>query len=332
MDTELNVCLTLKDDESGLEPAKTAPLPKRVASKPPLAKKPTAKKLTTDVNRAVIILDDDSDAIIILDDDSDDDMSDDALVSNCKSTQIIARAKYLELCGNKKIEVFQITTYQGRLITSSTGVDSVNGCAVISPLVVVYHLNSEGAGIANNMIVQIIDEIAPVILSRVRMQLGLPDGDLINPSDAHECLVDGNPVGGNILNPSMFVGVRGGNLCDAGNVTDFLKLFGHDDDQQPIAAALLFHAHVVSILKVVQSDGSIWYDLVDSMPTHFKTVIGASRTRCKDIVSLRALLYWYACEKFSVADAKYIDSKKWDARNCERDPRVFQGFAWKKSS
>jgi len=251
----------------------------------------------------------------------------------------IARSDYHGLRGKKKIDVFQLATYQGR----STIRDSTNGCTVISPLVAVHHLNSEGAGIADMKIEQIIDEIAPVILSRVRNKLGLAGHALIIPSDVHDYMVDEK-----ILKQDMFVGVCGGNLLDSEHVEEFLNLLENGEDQQPsdqeekkdtskkVAAALFFHEHVVSILKVVLPDGSMWYDLVDSMPTRFQTAstesMCASRTRCKDRESLRSLLYWYACEKFSGADAQYIDSNEWDDNMCDFDPRVFQGFVWKESS
>jgi hypothetical protein len=245
----------------------------------------------------------------------------------------IAKSEYMKLRGKKMIDVFHLSTYQGR----SKSKDSTNGCTVISPLVAVHHLNSDGSGISDFKIEQIIDEIAPSILSRVRNKLGLAPYALIIPSDVHDYLVDEK-----ILKQEMFVGVCGGNVLDKDHVNEFLNLLenGHDsnpvddveekkDVSRKVAAALFFHEHVVSILKVVLADGTTWYDLVDSLPSRNEERIGATRTRCKDRQSLEALLRWYACGKFSSADAKYIDSNEWDDNMCDFDPRVFQGFVWK---
>jgi hypothetical protein len=248
-----------------------------------------------------------------------------------------ARSKYFNLRRQKQIAIFHLGTFQGR----NTNRDSTNGCTVISPLVAVNHLTSEGAGISDMKIEQVIDEIAPVILSRVRRKLGLSGHALIIPSDVHDYLVDEK-----ILKQEMFVGVCGGNLLDSTHVGEFLNLLESGEDSQPnadrekkkdmskkVAAALFFHEHVVSILKVVLADGTMWYDLVDSMPNRItkngKDITGATRTRCKDRQSLESLLYWYACEKFSPPDSQYIDANEWDDNMCDFDPRVFQGFVWK---
>ena len=101
-------------------------------------------------------------------------------------------------------------------------------------------------------------------------------------------------------------------------------------ETKKVSAALFFHEHVVSILKVVLADGTSWYDLIDSMPQHDKKgELAATRTRCKDRASLESVLSWYACEKFSTTDAKYIDKNYWDDTMCDFDPRVFQAFVWK---
>jgi hypothetical protein len=253
-----------------------------------------------------------------------------------------SRNEYETLCKLKKVQVFQLSTYQGKY--SQPGRDSTNGCTVISPLVAINHLNNEnngGAGISDLMIENVIDNTAPSILIRVRRKLGLSGHALIIPSDVHDFLVDEK-----ILKQEMFVGVCGGNLLDGDHVNEFLHLLengedsnnGNDDNRnheekkdssKKIAAALFFHEHVVSILKVVLPDGTSWYDLVDSLPRRMNDRLGATRTRCKDLESLQAVLQWYACTKFSTADEKYIDTNQWDDVMCNFDPRVFQAFVWK---
>ena len=182
------------------------------------------------------------------------------------------------------------------------------------------------------MIESIIDDVAPRILVKVRKKLGLAGQALIIPSDVHDFLVDEN-----ILKQEMFVGVFGGNLLDGDHMNGFLNLLESGEDTESeesncstkkVAAALFFHEHVVSILKVVLPDGSCWYDLVDSLPRQINDRLGGTRTRCKDIESLQAVLQWYACNKFSTADVKYIDTNQWDDVMCNFDPRVFQAFVW----
>ena len=54
----------------------------------------------------------------------------------------------------------------------------------------------------------------------------------------------------------------------------------------------------------------------------------AVRIKCKDMQSLEATLRWYCCSKFTDENIKFIDKYKWDDRNIEFDPRVFQAFIW----
>lgn len=237
----------------------------------------------------------------------------------------------------KKVQVFQLDTYQGKYNIPER--DSTNGCTVISPLVAIHHLrdeNNAGAGIPDVMIEKVIDVIAPEILIKVRRKLGLSGSALIIPSDVHDFLVDEK-----ILKQEMFVGVCGGNLLDGDHVNEFLNLLesgedngnsGHEEKKyssKKVAAALFFHEHVVSIVKVVLPDGTSWYDLIDSLPRKMNEKIGATRTRCKDIESLQSVLQWYACSKITPEDEKYVDTNEWDDVMCNFDPRVFQGFVWK---
>lgn len=247
-----------------------------------------------------------------------------------------SKQQYRDLTSSREIQVFHLDTYQGRNAIK----DSTNGCTVISPLVAVWHLGAEGPAISDNKIENIIDEIAPMILTKVRQKLGLSGHALIIPSDVHDYMVDEK-----ILRQEMFVGVCGGNILDPTHVNDFLNLLENGEDHngshqeekkeshKKVAAALFFHEHVVSILKTTASDGSTWYDLVDSLPTRVTKdgveKIGATRTRCKDRDGLQILLHHYACEKFSAADAQYMDNNEWDDYMCDLDPRVFQGFVWR---
>eukprot|EP01083_Nonionella_stella_P065896 173062_1 len=136
----------------------------------------------------------------------------------------ISQQEYRELRAKRKIEVFQLSTYQGR----NSYKDSTNGCTVISPLVAVNHLQSDGAGISDMKIEEIIDDLAPDVLSRVRRKLGLAGHALIIPSDVHDFMVDDK-----ILKEEMFVGVCGGNLLASDHVNGFLNLLENGVEDQP---------------------------------------------------------------------------------------------------
>lgn len=112
------------------------------------------------------------------------------------------------------------------------------------------------------------------------------------------------------------------------------------DTKRKVAATLFFHEHVVSIIKIQEGKGSKEpsYDLIDSMPGSLsdtknnKSMKGATRTRCKDIMTLEVTLRWYACSKFTSQNRSYIDSNVWDDALCDFDPRVFQAFVWTEAS
>merc|ERR1711879_180533 len=89
--------------------------------------------------------------------------------------------------------------------------------------------------------------------------------------------------------------------------------------QKKVAAALFFHEHVVSILKMVMPKAN-WYDLVDSMPSKYGQIPAASRIRCKDIRALRLTLKWYAFEKLNDSNCDYIENNEWDDSFCDFDP------------
>eukprot|EP00593_Proboscia_inermis_P006318 CAMPEP_0171315992 /NCGR_PEP_ID=MMETSP0816-20121228/68821_1 /TAXON_ID=420281 /ORGANISM="Proboscia inermis, Strain CCAP1064/1" /LENGTH=244 /DNA_ID=CAMNT_0011807295 /DNA_START=130 /DNA_END=864 /DNA_ORIENTATION=+ len=239
-------------------------------------------------------------------------------------------------------------TYQGRIKTAQH--DSTNGCTVISPLIVINHLKGQNPGISDCGIEKIIDEQSPPVLRNIRCKLGLGNHALIIPSDVHDYLVDAK-----FLSQDQFVGVSGGNLLDPAHLEEVVNMLangsveddtGKSNEMKKVGVALFFHEHVVSIIKMVLPQGDCWYDLIDSMPApknnsdlgksgggEVQTNQGgyATRTRCKDIDSLRATLKWYGCSKLSESDCSYIDSNFWDDMLCDFDPRVFQAFAWTES-
>jgi hypothetical protein len=262
--------------------------------------------------------------------------------------------EYEDFTLKRLIQVYGLDSYQGRIQKKEK--DSTNGCTVISPLVIKNHLNSLGPGISDDAIENVINNEAPPILWDVRRRLGLQQHALIVPSDVHDYLIEKK-----ILLQDKFVGACGGNLLDPehrGQLIDMLTN-GHDhflkdsagykkshDKSSPnrnnckVGAALFFHEHVISIVKLVFPDGTFWFDIVDSLPSpsisREDNPVGVSlqstRIRCKSIPALDATLRWYACSKFTEADKSYINANIWDDALCDFDPRVFQAFVWANKS
>jgi len=236
-------------------------------------------------------------------------------------------AQYQDLRKRSMVETFFLNTYQGR--NKSPGRDSTNGCAVISPLVAARHLRNNASSILPDRVIEhVIDEEAPPILSSVRSKLGLGHAALIIPSDVHDYLVDRK-----MLKQETFVGVCGGNILDSKHIGALVNMLHKGDEKKDheltkLAATLFFREHVISILKVVNADGTAWFDIVDSLPHRDSDALRASRTRCKGRDALELTLKWYACSKFGEADRNYIDNNLWDEVMCDFDPRVYQGFVW----
>ena len=194
---------------------------------------------------------------------------------------------------------------------------------VVSFLEGTAHVHSDGAGISDEKCEKIMDDIAPEKADEVRRSANLPKDSFLNPSDMQDFLISQN-----IIRESDFAGVRGGNIMDSEHISSFLNLLENASTKKT-AAALYFHEHCVAILKVVLTDGTCWYDLIESMPQlHQNGKVAATRTRCYDRASLEALLAWYACSKFSPREEEYIDTHPWTDRVFE-EPRVFQAHVWK---
>jgi hypothetical protein len=228
-----------------------------------------------------------------------------------------ALQRYQELQRNGQIEVRPIETYQSRV----TG--SVNGCAVISPLMVAHHLaTSNGVVLPNHEIVQVIDKECVPLSREIRRNLDIGEGGLIIPSDVHDHLTDKK-----ILFQKHFVGATGGSVLSEQHMGEFLKLF---QAKRKAGATFFFKEHVISILKIPVGGGKAFYDVVDSLPgtTDSRSKPCASRTRCKDEEALDVLLKWYTTKKLDTSKFHYIDNNDWDENNPELDPRVFQGFVW----
>jgi hypothetical protein len=243
-----------------------------------------------------------------------------------------------------RIRVSFANTYQGRLPGST------NGCTVIAPLLCIHHLlNDElpDPGLTDAVIVQVIDEETPAILSELRLSLQLSLHAFLIPSDAHDYLIENGQ-----LSQENFVAVSGGNVLS--HLEAFVETLDRAE-RRKVAACFFFHEHVVAILKV-RRDGRIsWYDVIDGLPLHTTYArMGASdqalpeqfttptapdsesdvvlrktaRVRCLDLEALTVCLRWYACSKFSAENLLYIDHYEWDDASCDFDPRVFQGFVW----
>jgi len=203
-----------------------------------------------------------------------------------------------------RVRITYLDTYQGKLPTT------VNGCTVIAPLLCLHHFhNTENNlnngnpmdwmmekmrtsfnggkpvdhGLSNEDIQSVIDMETPAILAQVRKILGLTKDALIIPSDVHAFLMDQQ-----LMTQDQFVTVRGGNILDEDHFNSFImalvkgaskadSLPDHDSNRKT-AATLFFHEHVICILMLQRGGGTVWYDLIDSLPSRrtFERLDGSS--------------------------------------------------------
>ena len=221
---------------------------------------------------------------------------------------------------SKRASVYPLSTWQGRV--TSPGLNSTNGCTVISPLVVTAHLRSV-AGVSDDEVSAVIDQRAGGYLRRIRGKLGLSENALIIPSDVHDHFVDEK-----VLNQDEFVGVVGGNVLDADHIQEIVKLLMENGDRKA-GGVLFYHAHVISIVKL-KAGKELWFDLIDSLPFQHESAQerGGARIRCKDVETLLNCILWYASSKLGPGDIEHVDRNEWDENSADFDPRVFQSFVW----
>jgi hypothetical protein len=237
-------------------------------------------------------------------------------------------------------------------------------------------------GLPDVTIIHVIDAETPAILSELRQQLRLSPAAFLIPSDVHDYL-----IGNGQLAQEQFVTVTGGNILDDEHLQSFVDILacnnhsadnskseskddgngngngsGNSDKIDPrrkLAATLFFHEHVVAILKLRRDDDTVWYDVIDSLPSRetlarpdesehdFRNRLSlnhslqddsstiddafipkTARIRCLNAEALKACLRWYACSKFGEENVSYIDMYAWDDAQSDFDPRVFQAFVW----
>jgi hypothetical protein len=237
-------------------------------------------------------------------------------------------------------------------------------------------------GLPDVTILHVIDAETPAILSELRQQLRLSPAAFLIPSDVHDYL-----IGNGQLAQEQFVTVTGGNILDDAHLQSFVDILactktsgkGSDKDsadsstseskdadntnkidpRRKLAATLFFHEHVVAILKMRRDDDTVWYDVIDSLPSretlarpdesehNFRKRLSlnqfsqndsstiddafipkTARIRCLNAEALKACLRWYACSKFGEENVSYIDMYAWDDSQSDFDPRVFQAFVW----
>jgi len=251
-------------------------------------------------------------------------------------------ACYLEdfdtLLRESRVRISQANSYQGKCE------GSINGCTVIAPLLCIHHFLHD-TSLPDELFEQVMDVETPVLLQQVRKSLGLTKDALIIPSDVHDFLMEKQ-----LLDPSQFVTVCGGNLLDHAHVDAFLEQLveaayssGKNNKtmiRRRVAATLFFHEHVVAILPQGSSTSdTMWFDVLDSLPfaktlrrseqQHDDSFVpNAARFRCLDMEALKSTLLWYACSKMHEENRSYIDMYDWDEAYSDFDPRVFQAFVW----
>ncbi|GMI37860.1 hypothetical protein TrCOL_g8586, partial [Triparma columacea] len=204
------------------------------------------------------------------------------------------------------------------------GLNSTNGCAVISPLIVTAHLRSV-AGVTDDEVSAVIDQRAGGYLRRIRGKLGKSKNAFIIPSDVHDHFVVEK-----VLNQDEFVGVVGGNMLDKDHIQKIGKLLMENGDEKA-GGVLFFHAHVISILKVKVGD-ELCFDLINSLPFEHEDAEKkeGTRIRCKDVETLLNCILWYASNKLGWEEKRYVKKNKWDETRAREghDPRVFQMHVW----
>jgi hypothetical protein len=222
--------------------------------------------------------------------------------------------------------ILPIDTYQGRKL------ESTNGCAVISALIVARHLKQKElySMISDATIKDIIDVECVPILSTLRKQYPDPSGYLAL-SDVHDHFVLNE-----LLLQENFVSTIAGNVLEPSKFQEFLGMLS-DPSSPPtfnltkerigkVGATFFFEKHVVSIVKSVDSTTTQpYYDLIDSLPGININGRGkATRTRCVDLESLHIAIVWYVVKKL----LNNVDQHRCDDGAIETDPRLFQAFVW----
>jgi hypothetical protein len=228
-----------------------------------------------------------------------------------------ALISYHQLLHRGDIQIRPLHTFQGNRDYRGN-----NGCCVISALVVAKHLaNTPTTILSDQDIAEIIDNRCGPILQVIRAELTLGDLEMIQPSDAHNYLIDNN-----ILQQAHFLDVATGNVLNEDHITQFINLFQR---KNRTGGVFFFSHHVVSIIKI-QTDQQEVYDFIDSIPATFppNNLLSATQTRCNGLSALRILLNWYTTKKFSDKDYAHIDKHPSYELVQEGDPRLFQAFVW----
>lgn len=242
-----------------------------------------------------------------------------------------AESFYYNCICQDRIKEEILNTYQGKkAIADKNGQlhDSSNGCVVISTLIANEHMVCETA-LTNDQIESIIDGTAICWLPQVRHECSADHQGHLEPwSVIHffqnseenrdffqDCTTKAESVRGNIL--------------DDDKLYEFINLMKEDEK---CAAILYFKHHEISLLQNKDTDGSIFYEVIDSLPNGR---VSATKTTCTDSKSLFIALRYHAYRYLVQHDLDYIESTPWDENNqllAETDPRIFECFVWRKSS
>lgn len=166
-----------------------------------------------------------------------------------------------------RISVKELPTFQGRVP------GSINGCAVIAPLLCLHHFVNEGGhGLPDDAIVQVIDVETPAILPVIRDNLGLVRDAFLIPADAHEALMQQN-----YMCAEQFLNATGGNILDEGHLESFIEELSKVGNKK-LAASFFFHEHVITVLQLVHDDKkTAWFEVIDSLP-HEDTFLQVGET------------------------------------------------------
>ena len=253
------------------------------------------------------------------------DLSNDETGLSTQQLQTHCLREYTAHVRNNRIRVCALGTFQGNKENTT------NGCGVISFLVIVAHLSSDGA-VTDAEVCKAIDSSGPMLVE-IRRSLGFN----IETAYLEASAISEHFTNCNLLLHAQFEDVVGGNILNPNHLNTLLETIsvgreGNAPWNRKAGATLLFCAHFISIVKVPVSPNQISYDLVDSLPgLRIRGKSFATRTHCADVDSLRVLLRQYTTNKFTAEDCEYMDSElfaysaEWSDTD---DRRVFQAYVW----
>ena len=145
----------------------------------------------------------------------------------------------------------------------------------------------------------------------MRRSANLPKDSFLNLSEMQDFLMSQK-----IISRRESADVCGGYIMDSEHMSSFLN-FLENASTKKTSAALYFHEHCVAILKVVLTDGTCCYDLIESMPQLDQNGKWAARTG--QFRNTFSVVHMFQEKKNTLIRTPGLIFE---------EPRVFQAFVW----